>query len=94
MLEAAEAVETAVVLHMGGKALLADVELTRDFAVGSLDELVGEVHIDEVEPGAPLVGLELFEGEGHLLTAFFLVGIEVASEVVMKLHVLCLDGEG
>ena len=91
LLEAAEAVQAAVVLHVCGNGqLLAQIEFARNLRVGSLGELTAEVDIDEVEPRAPLVGFELFKRHCNFLSSSLFVGIDEASEVVVQLHILCL----
>ena len=86
LLEAASALaQTAVVLHMGGKAFLSDAELAAHLGIGRLGELTAEIDIDEVEPTAPLVGGKLLVGQRHLGSCGLVVGIEVSTEVVMQL---------
>ena len=86
LLEAASALaQTAVVLHMGGKAFLSYAELAAHLGIGRLGELAAEIDIDEVEPTAPLVGGEFLVGQRHLGSSGLVVGIEVPTEVVMQL---------
>ena len=93
LLEAAETVQSAIILYMGGKRrLLAQIELTRNLRVGTFCELTAEVDIHEIEPRTPFVGLEFLEGHRHFLSACLLVGIDVTTEIVVQLHVLCLHG--
>ena len=73
LLERTETVQTTIILHMGGEAFLAEVKLTGDLRICAFRKLPAEVDIDEIEPRAPLVGLELLNGEGHLLTASLFV---------------------
>jgi hypothetical protein len=78
--------ETTVVLDVNSeRRTLADIDLALDLGIGTLEKLAAEVEVDEIEPGAPLIGFELFEGDGHLLAAILFVGIDITAEVVVKL---------
>jgi len=86
MLETANLIapQSAVVLNMGGEGrLFAELELTRNLGIGTAEELAAEVEVDEIVPGAQIVCLELLDGDSHLLASVFLVGVDVASEVVV-----------
>ena len=93
LLERTEAIQTAIVLYVGSKALVADIELARNLGVGTLHELVRQVEINKVVPRTPLVGLELLEGYGCALTAILLIRIQMATKVIMNLHILCINAE-
>ena len=60
LLETAASAQPAVVLGVGCKALLADVQLTGNLRVGGLGELSREVYVDKIVPCPPRIGLELF----------------------------------
>ena len=87
--------QTTIVLYMGCEgASTAKTELTRDLRVGTLKELITQVEVDEIVPRAPLIGLELLDGDSDLLTAILLVRVDVTAEVVVKLDVLCVCADG
>ena len=52
------------------------------------------MYIYKIEPRAPLVGLELFEGEGHFLAPCLFCRVKMTSEVVVQLDVLRLNTDG
>ena len=74
---------------MGGKGRLpAQRELARNLGIGTLREMAAQVDIDEIVPLAPLVGLELFKGNGHFGTTGFLTGIDITTQVIVNLNIL------
>jgi len=76
--------QTTIILDMGCEgAVLAEVKLSRNLRVGTLEELIAQVEVNEIVPRTPLVGLELLDGNGHLLTSILLVRVDVTSEVVV-----------
>ena len=95
LIAATEVMKSTVVLDMGCEGgVLTETELTRNLRIGTAEELTRQVDIDEILPGPPFVGLELFEGDGDLLTVRLFIGIDVAAEVVMNLYVLGTGREG
>ena len=88
-------VKAAIVLDVGGEwGFLAEFELTRDLRIGTAEELAGKVEVDKIVPGAPFVGLELLKGDGDFLAVWFLIWIDVTTEVVMQLDILSVGREG
>ena len=75
--------QTTIILNMGSEALFSDIKLTRDFGIGTAEELTTHVEIDKIEPRTPFVSLELFKGNGHLLSSSFFIGIDVTSEIIV-----------
>ena len=56
--------------------------------------MTAHIDIDEIVPRAPLVGLKLLEGKGDLLAIRLLAGVDVTTEIVVQLDVLCLCAKG
>ena len=105
--------ETAVVLDVGGEAVLvvalylvegevtADLPISADVAVHTVVDggavngvdttvVAAVVHIHEEVGGAQTVGLEHLHSGGEVAAVALIVGIEVATEVVVQLNVhLC-----
>ena len=78
----------------GERQLFNEIYLTRDLRVGTQRLLATEVDINEIIPGSPVISLELFKSDSNFLTSGLLIGIEVTTEIVMQLNVLCIDCEG
>ena len=64
-----------------------EVKLTGDLGIGTERLFATEVNVDEVVPRTPVVGLELFESNGNLLTSCLFVWIKVTTKVIMCLNV-------
>ena len=95
LLETHRAAQSAIIFHMSGKRrLLAQIELTRNLRIGTLRKMIRQVDIDEIIPRPPFVGLELLHSDGHLLSSGFLASVNVTTEIVMQLNVLCLHRAG
>ena len=95
LIAAGTGTQTTVVLDMGGEGqFLEEVELAGDLRIGAEGLLAAEIDINEIVPRAPVVGLELFEGDGHLLTGRLLIRVDVTTEVIVELDVLGTGRKG
>ena len=60
-----------------------------NLSIDTASGLTRQIHIEEVIPRTPIVSLELLEGYSNFLTIILLISVNVTTEVVVQLDVLC-----
>ena len=83
--------DTTIVFDVGSELLvLAEVELTGDFPIGTRHASAIVIEVDEEECVSPTVGFEHFYGGGNGWTRSKVLA-ERVSQIVVELNILCFD---